>query len=349
LTGNGSVAVSATGAVTLDEGSTALGTIAVAAGGAVTVADSGALTVGSVAGVTGVSAGAGDIGISAGTGTALTVAQAVTATGTGMVSLSGSGVDLSAATADVSSGSGNLTVAAGSGTFNMAVGSSLATSGNITIAADSIALTGLIQATGGASEVKLAPDTGGTAINLGAMASSGFALDAAELNTIEAPVVRIGSAAGAPFGGATSGAITLTGNFTPDNTFGTTVLELRTTGAVTATAGVLDLETNKGANAYGLVVRAGDVVDISTAAHKLNTVAATTTGLGKNITVADSNGFTVGTVDTLVGIGTAGGAGTTGSIALATTAGNLVLANNVTTGNSATLPTASMPYRARSA
>jgi hypothetical protein len=49
-----------------------------------------------------------------------------------------------------------------------------------------------------------------------------------------------------------------------------------------------------------------------------------------------------------VGVGTAGGAGTTGSIALATTAGNLVLANNVT-HRQLQHGTASMPYRARSA
>ena len=233
LIGNGSVAVSATGAVTLDEASTAIGTIAVAAGGAVTVADTGALTVGSVAGVTGVSATSGNVSISA-TGAALTATEAVGASGSGTVSLSGSGVDLSATTSDVSSGSGAITVDAGSGTFAMVSGSSLATGGNIAIAADSIALAGVIQATGGASEVKLAPDTGATAINLGAGASTGFALTDAELNTIEAPTVRIGTAAGAPYAGATGGAITLVGNFTPDNAFAITALELRTTGMVTA-------------------------------------------------------------------------------------------------------------------
>jgi hypothetical protein len=62
----------------------------------------------------------------------------------------------------------------------------------------------------------------------------------------------------------------------------------------------------------------------------LGSVAIAVSGLGNDITLQnEADGFTVGTVAGITGISTAGGAGTTGSITLGTTSGNLALANNV--------------------
>jgi hypothetical protein len=232
------------------------------------------------------------------------VAHVVSATDNA-VSLSGMGVDLSTANSDVTSGTGNVTVDAGTGLFNMAANSSIITSGNVTAAADTIALAGLIQATGGASEVKLAPDSSGVAINLGAGAAAGFALSDAELNTIEAPIVRIGDGTGAaPFGAATDSAITFVGAFTSDASFATNFLELQTTSTVAATAAALDLS----AGTTDLAVRAGSTVNIANAGHDLQTVAVTTGPSASAVTLLEGpTGMSVGTVDSIDGVVTGGG------------------------------------------
>ena len=181
--------------------------------GKIYLRDTGALTLGAIT----TAGGLVDI---ATTGTGLLTVGGAIGTSGGNLSLSGVGVNLSTANSDVTAGSGNVTIDAGTGTFTMASGASIQTSGNVTVAADSIALNtsatpALLKSTAG--EVKLVPNTGTMAINLGPTASAAFALTASELNTIEAPIVRIGDGTGAsPFGSATSGAITFTGTFAAD-------------------------------------------------------------------------------------------------------------------------------------
>ena len=175
----------------------------------------------------------------------------------------------------------------------MAVGSLISTTGTVTISADAVNLQGQILA----PVVKIAPDTPGTSVNLGAGASAGFALTDSELNTIRAPIVRIGDGTGAaPFAGATAGDITFVGSFTPAATFATDFLELRTTGNVTATAGALNFGTSGG----NLVARANGLVNIAHAGHLLNTLAvggATGAFAGSTTVRIGIGDLTVGTVD----------------------------------------------------
>ncbi|HEY6414808.1 MAG TPA: hypothetical protein VIX41_01180, partial [Acidimicrobiales bacterium] len=208
-----------------------------------------------------------------GTG-AITVAQPIGTTDAAISLASGSGgVTLNGANSDLASGAADVTIDAGTGNFNMAANSSIVTGGDVTVSSNTIALAGLIQATGPASVVKLAPDTAATAINLGAGAAAGFALTNAELNTIQSPIVRIGDGTGAaPYAGATSGNITISGAFASAATFATSFLELRTTGTVTATAAAVNLA----AGTTDLVVRAGGTVNIANAGHDFQAVAVTT-------------------------------------------------------------------------
>ncbi|HUG90158.1 MAG TPA: hypothetical protein VML55_04960, partial [Planctomycetaceae bacterium] len=180
-------------------------------------------------------------------------------------------------------------------------------------------------------EVLLAPDTKDVAVNLGqnANAAGGFALDDAELNRIESPVVRIGVGAelvnqnGAslvhdmlddvarPFASQTSGPIVFTGGFVADADFATQFLALQTTGTVTGVLGPLDLASNDGVLGNGndnldrgLAVRAGGPIDFGTQPHNFNAVAASTGPTDSDVTFRDAfDSLTVGTVDELNPLG----------------------------------------------
>ncbi|MDZ4063378.1 MAG: hypothetical protein U1E22_01810, partial [Coriobacteriia bacterium] len=220
------VTASTTGSINLGNATNTIGTLgSITRGGQLDVVDSaGGLTVtGPITGGTITNA------VNISTVGTLAVDGSISTSLANNIDLTGVGVTQAGAST-VDGGAGNIVIDANTGVFDSS--GTVQTSGNITISADTITLAGLIKGSGGASEVKLAPDTGSTAINLGATAAAGFALTDTELNTIEAPIVRIGTTVGVPVGGATSGAITIAGNFTDDAAFATDFLEFRTTGAV---------------------------------------------------------------------------------------------------------------------
>lgn len=290
--------------------------------------EAGGLTIGTVAGTSGVTvtgAGGGQIVIEVeGAGSALVVNTQISTAGTtassATIDLSATGITLATVAADVIAAAGEITLDANSGSFASVAGAVVTSPAIVRISADTIDLQGTVHSD---VLVRLAADTASTAINLGtgANGAGGFALDEVELNNIEAPIVRIGTAGAdtvelcdgssvALWAGPTTGAITFTGAFTSDGLFGTNFLELFTRSSVTATAGGVDLS----AATTDLVIRAGAAVNFANDAHDLQTVAVVTnnnagsTLTNSAITLRDTAGMTIGTVDGLSGLTTAGGA-----------------------------------------
>ncbi|MFQ5660585.1 MAG: filamentous hemagglutinin N-terminal domain-containing protein, partial [Gammaproteobacteria bacterium] len=237
--------------------------------------------------------------ISATAGGLLTVQQAINS-GTGVlnIDLTGVGVDLSMATSDISHGTGasQIRIDAGTGNFNMAAGASIISSeGDVLIAADTVSLdaTSSVQTPQVNSGIAIAPSTVSQAINLGAGATTGFALTDVELNTLDSNVYQIGSsAAGFPFTGATTGNITLVGNWTPDFAANNPFIRLFTTGAI-ADSGIAALDL--GTSSVDLVLGFASSVTFDNAGHDFVTIA--TQGNPGTININDGVGsMTVGTV-----------------------------------------------------
>ncbi len=203
----------------------------------------------------------------------------------------------------------SVTFRAGVHAVRMGLGSQLISAGDVTVLADGMQFAGTLQS---GTQVRLSPHTGTTAIHLGAdaEASGGLALTDTELNTIAAPVVRIG------YGQAP---IAFTGGWTADSDFAADFLELRTDGSVTGTKGAIRLSGN-------LAVRSAGAVDLGAAAHDFKTVAVSTGGTDSAVTLRDAVGsITVGSVDGLSGISTGHAA-----VAITTLAGDIVLNDGIT-------------------
>ena len=130
------------------------------------------------------------------------------------------------------------------------------------------------------------------------------------MNTITAGTLRVGR--------ANSGNLSVSAAIAPA---GTNTLSLLSGGSVTQTAAIA--ETNLRVSAVGPVTLTNAVNDVTT-------VAANVPGGGFSYT--DANGFTVGTVDTVVGVTAAG------NVALTSQAGGaLTVADGITTTNNGTV------------
>jgi hypothetical protein len=162
-----------------------------------------------------------------------------------------------------------------------------------------------------AGVVNLEPFTATRTINLGTNTAGELGLDNGELNKVTAGVLRIGST-------SFTGNITVSAAISPANIG---ALSLITTSTGTITQGSSDTITVAG-GAGGLAVQANTSVTLNEA-NDVGSLAAAITGAGNNFEFTNSAGFTVSTVDSVVGISTA--TGTTETVVL--TAGGSVSQN----------------------
>ncbi len=196
---------------------------------------------------------------------------------------------------------------------------SVRTDADISLTADNMSLAGLIRS--GAGELVIAANTPARAINLGGSAnnSGGLALDAGELNSLEAATIRIGN-------GMTTGDITFTGAFEADAAFASEILALQSDGGAVSDAAnsTIDLGSRRDGGGglipvgpsfgpmnppdpRGLVIRAG-AVDLARTAHDFDVVAAEISGTAAtaSIRLRDSDVLVVGSVDGVDGISAVG-------------------------------------------
>jgi hypothetical protein len=278
--------VADTGTVNLP-GSNAVGTLSaetLGAGQTLTFNNAGNLTVGDVDSGFGVFTNAGNI----------------TLTATGDLTIN-SQVNADGATATVTAAGAGHTI-----------------TNNFTVIADAAVLTADRMILGGGSVIgnvsaRLQPFSAGRLIDLGSTtdaAANTLELSGFELNTVSAPVLRIG--------GVTAGNLTVTAPIAPT---GATALALVSGGTVTQTAPnavtVTDLALE---GAAGVNFAADNVV---------TEVAGTTSTAGAPFTFHSFNSLTVGSVDGVNGITTNGG-----QVSLAVTnGGSLTVSNAVTAGN----------------
>ena len=155
---------------------------------------------------------------------------------------------------------------------------------DLTVRSDAFALNGNLDA----NRVVLGPRTAGQGISLGGADAAGIlGLSAAELGFISANVLRVGNA------GAGNLSLSANVNLAPANV-PTLVLE---TGGNIQGAGILTVQ-NLGIDAAGTMPLTGNV----------DVLAASIGGAGNGFSYTDNgNGFTVGTVDGIVGIETSNG------------------------------------------
>ncbi|MFV0445505.1 MAG: beta strand repeat-containing protein, partial [Planctomycetaceae bacterium] len=225
--------------------------------------------------------------------------------GTGRLFLDGEGVTVDN-NAAVTTETGLIAIDAGpgdSGIFTMAGGTSVSTTdGHIFLSADHASWAGSISTTNGA--ILIATDTPSHNIQLGAGATDSagnLGLTDVELNTLSAPTILIGINASTPadyfggevfdspeglfphlnpagvlgngetnnpFGGATTGTITVVGDFVADSDFATDLFQLQTTTDVAINAAV-DLTANLAGDFNVLagrdITQTGAAADVTTA------------------------------------------------------------------------------------
>jgi len=190
------------------------------------------------------------------------------------VALSGAGNAFSFSDTD------DLTVGTADGVIGVAT-----VNGPVTLTANALEINEAVVA--GTARAVLQPFSAGTAINLGGEAG-GLSLTDAELDRITAGTLQIGH--------ATAGALQVVGAVSPANV---TTLALVNNGAVTeGAAGALQVANLRLSSAGPVTLNGANDVD---------TVAAAVTGGGETFSLADQDGFTVGTVDGVIGITTASG------------------------------------------
>ena len=135
-----------------------------------------------------------------------------------------------------------------------------------------------------------------------------MSLTSAELDTITAGTLRVGR--------ANSGNLTIQGPIAPA---GTNTLSLISGGTITQGGGNTITETNLSVNAVNAVTL--------TQANAVTTFSGTVSTAGQALQFTDANGFTVGTVDGIVGVTT-----NNANAALIANAGNIIIDNNITVG-----------------
>ncbi|KAF0190335.1 MAG: yapH, partial [Gammaproteobacteria bacterium] len=169
--------------------------------------------------------------------------------------------------------------------------------GGVIINADNLDLSGTITASG--QIVTLRPDDAGVAIDLGGADAAGtLGLTDAELDRVTATTLRIGK--------ADSVAITISADVSPG---AITNLHLINNNSVTGTAGGIVL-------AGGLAIEANGTVNFTDTTTDIDTLAIVTGG--NAVSFVDADGFSVGTVDSVAGVG-----GTT--VALTSTTGGITV------------------------
>ena len=284
----------------------------------------------------------------------LSISNAITAGGSGSVSLTGLGITNSA----VVTGPGGITANAGTSTLNNSAGTFSNSSGStaINLTADTMTLAGGT-ITGGSGAVNLTSSTANRAITIGA-GSTGLGFSNSALNTITTTgTLTIGDAAhtgtfstDAAVSGVTNpsgpwifqtstGAITLNNAVTtPGN------LTLSSSGNAINGTGALTIGTG-GANS--LTVNAGTGINLSSTSNLANAVTLTNSTSGnivfddnRNMTLAASNSVAGGTLSVINNTGTLSTSGaitTTGAgsanITLQTP-GLLTISNTITAGGS---------------
>jgi hypothetical protein len=222
----------------------------------------------------------------------------------------------------------NANVTAG-GDVELETGGGLMGSGNVQagaartvfLTADSMVLGGTITASGGVVNVQ--PYTGGGVVtaDLGGadnVLSHVLGLDAAELAKISTGTLRVGSAGTA--------AVQISQEM--DLSVGITTLALTSGGTVTDSSGVTI--ANLGIRSAGSVTLDGS--------NNVGTLAAEVSGPGNSFQfIGETNGYTIGSVDGLTGIRTAGAAGVnSGWISLGTSSGTIWVNADVVTGDATT-------------
>ena len=259
------LAVTAVGAVTLTNAGNDVTTLAAkvtGAGNAFAYTDANALTIGTVDGINGITTNNGAITVATTNG-ALTVSN-------------------TPAAPDVNAGTSTVALTAGGANQLLTVTGTVTGTGGVTYTADNMTLTGATNA--GAAIATLQPNTAGQLVNLGGADAAGtLGLTDAELDTVTAGTLRVGS--------ATSGNMTISAALTPA---GTTTLSLISGGSVTENVGATITTTNLAVTSVGAVTL--------NQANDVTTLAATVTGAGNAFAYTDANGLTIGTVDGINGI-----------------------------------------------
>jgi trimeric autotransporter adhesin len=303
--------VTTSGPVTLNNAANAISTLAASvtgAGDALSFTNGGALSVGTVNGVSGVSTTNASITLTANAG-GLTVTN-------------------TPALVDVNAGTGPVTLNANGANqvLTASAGTSVTGNGGATLLADDMILNGTLTATG--QSVNLRQSTNGRLIALGTNVAGQLGLTDAELDGITAANLRIGN--------NNSGNISNTAAISPA---GSTTLTLETAGTVTQTVAgsitipTLDITTrNNAGSSIALNNATNDATTISLRARN----AANTADAAGSISYRDANGFDVAAAQTTSTLNlTAGGP--------ITDSGSLIVGGATTlaagTGNDITLNT----------
>ncbi len=278
--------LSSVSAITLNDPANAITTLAATvtgAGNTLSFTEADGFSVGALGGLNGVSTTNGAL-------TLTTVTGPLTVTNTG-------------AAADVNAGTSTVTLAASGANQLLTIrpaGANVTGTGGVTYTADRMTLTGTTTATSAVATVQ--PFSAGRSVDLGgADSATTLGLTAAELNTVTAGTLRVGS--------LTSGDLNVSAAIAPA---GTTTLSLMSGGTVTQTATIT--ETNLAISSVGPVTL--------NSANSITTLAANVTGVGNALSFTEANGFSVGAVDGVNGVGT-----TNGAITLTATTGGLTVTN----------------------
>jgi Calx-beta domain/FG-GAP-like repeat/Bacterial Ig domain/TLD len=241
--------------------------------------------------------GSGNVTLTAGANSFVSATQSISST-SGTIQISaGDGVSLATALADVTT-SGTVTIDADSesdddGTFSVTDAGAAVSGSSIEIAAADVNLVGTLSSAG---TVTVQPAHAGRQIDLGTNTAGQFGLTDAELDRISASVLRVGS--------STAGNVVVSAPISP---FGTDTLHLVTTGSVTVSGGGSVSEGSLAVEAGGLVSLTGSQV---------GTVAITTAT--NNVQLSDLDGLIVGSVDGVFGI-----SALNGGVGLSVLSGNL--------------------------
>ncbi len=314
-----SLSVSSSGAIDLGTNANTIGALASAnRGDTFSLNDAaGGLTIG-IGGVT----GNGDVTITT-SGGQLNVNGGIAAVGDNVSLSSDSGVSFSAA-GNVDAGIGDITVSGGNGDI-VVNGADLFSTGTVELVADEMDLAAGSQIGGGvspddrASLVVLRPSNSGTAFDLGGaadIAPEGADLTTAELNTIRATDLRIGS--DGTGGESAAGTITV-GSWAPIASAAEEVLTLVTTADITQ-SGALVLDTGT-----DLILRAGTSVTLTNAGNNLGDVAGVA-GTG-SFSLVNSGDLTVAS-DLLDEYGTPLGVTAQGDVSITVGGNDRLLDNN---------------------
>ncbi|MCW9036225.1 MAG: hypothetical protein OQJ97_18565 [Rhodospirillales bacterium] len=183
----------------------------------------------------------------------------------------------------------------------------------LSVLADGVSLVGNIAAAG--ETVIIAPNTAGNQMRVGTNPGDANTTEvgSGEIDRITAGTLQLGD--------SNAGAVVVTADIAPA---GTNTLDLRSGAVVTATAGAI-AETNLAVVVSGASANS----DLSNANNDVDVFAGNAGG--RSFTFVDRDGFSVGTVGTVVGIGTGR------STNLTATTGNITIDNAITAARGGTI------------